>query len=178
MCSSDLTDDYKSVPAEMHSVAEALGKKLLREVDEALFFEQLPRLRSKLSDRAILRAVHFFRENERVRIQTEMLRTGDFDGFLRLVNESGRSSFMYLQNVYSSSDVRHQALSVALATAERVLGSRGAFRVHGGGFAGTIQAFVPDGLLEKFTSAMEDVFGTNSVIALSVREAGSIEIII
>ena len=175
---ADLTDDYKSVPAEMHSVAEELGKKLLREVDEALFFEQLPRLRSKLSDRAILRAVHFFRENERVRIQSEMLRTGDFDGFLRLINESGRSSFMYLQNVYSSSDVRHQALSVALATAERVLGARGAFRVHGGGFAGTIQAFVPDGLLEKFTSAMDGVFGANSVIALSVREAGSIEIII
>ena len=175
---AELTEDYASVPAEMSAVAEEFGKKFLREVDETLFYKRLPLLRGRLSDRAVLRAIHFFRDNERVHAQTEALREGNFDRFLRLVNESGRSSFMYLQNVYSTNDVNRQGLSVALAVAERVLGARGAFRVHGGGFAGTVQAFVPDDLLSGFTCAMESVFGAGSMLALYVREAGSIEIII
>ena len=142
---ADLTDDYASVPAEMKAVAAALGKTVLREVDESAFLAKIPELRTTVGDRAILRALHFYEENRRVAKQKAALRAGDLDGFFANVLASGRSSFCYLQNVYTTKNLTEQGLSLALCLAERILsGKRAAWRVHGGGFAGTIQAFVPN----------------------------------
>ncbi|GHU89862.1 galactokinase [Clostridia bacterium] len=166
---ADLTDDYAAIPREMREVANHFGKDFLREVEPQKFYAELPNL--KLSHRAILRSIHFFEENERVPKQTAALKDNRIDDFLKLVNQSGRSSFMYLQNVYSNP--REQGLSLALAISEKILGGRGAFRVHGGGFAGTIQAFVPLDLLEAYTSEMNRIFP--KCLVLSVSKGGRVE---
>ena len=173
-CHSDLTDDYAAIPAECRAVAAHFGAGVLREVDPAAFRAEIPALRRALGDRAVLRAMHFFGENERVSRQAAALRSGDFSAFLGLVNESGHSSAELLENLWSG-DVREQPLPLALALARDLLGGAGACRVHGGGFAGTIAAFVPEELLPRFTGGMESVFGPGSCHVLRVRpEGGSI----
>ena len=171
---ADLTDEYAAIPREMKAVAAVFGKSVLREVDEDVFFARLGEVRAAAGDRAALRAMHFFADNRRVAEQVAALRAGDFDAFLRLVNESGRSSWLYLQNVVPTRATAHQELAVALALAAQLLGGRGACRVHGGGFAGTIQAFVPLDLLESFRAGMEAALGAGSCHVLSIRPEGGI----
>ena len=173
---ADLTGDYAAAPVEMRAVAAAFGREVLREVDPEEFYAGLARLRGRCTDRAILRAFHFFADNDRVPKQVAALRGGDFEEFKRLIIESGRSSFMYLQNVYTCKNPDEQGLSLALAMSERMLAGRGAWRVHGGGFAGTIQAFVPQDLLEGYKAAMEAVFGEGRCHVLSVRPVGGTEV--
>ena len=138
---SDLTDDYAAVRSEMEDVAKALGKSVLREVTYEEFFAALPELTEKVNDRALLRAIHFFNENKRVDAAVECLENGDFEGFKQVIIDSGLSSYMLNQNVYSPKNPTEQKLSLALAISEELLKGKGAWRVHGGGFAGTIQAF-------------------------------------
>lgn len=175
---SDLNDDYAAVPAEMKAVASLLEKERLCELTEEDIDRALPEVREKLGDRALMRAYHFFEENRRVSKQVACLEAGDANGFLALVSESGRSSFSYLQNVWSPSDVRHQATSLALLMSERFLeGRRGACRIQGGGFAGTIEAFIPTEDAASYKSMMENVFGDGSCIVLTVRHAGAVKIL-
>ena len=169
---ADLTDEYAAVPQEMRAVAAHFGKEVLRDVEEEQFYAGMADARRACGDRAVLRAAHFFADNRRAGQEADALRAGDFDRFCRLVTESGRSSFMYLQNVYTAKTPAQQAVSVALLTAERLLQGRGAFRVHGGGFAGTIQAFVPNDLLDAFRAGMEAVLGEGSCHVLGIRPAG------
>ena len=167
---ADLTHEYAAIPPDMRSVAAYYGKKNLSEVDPEEFFYDIPKLRKVLAnDRAILRAYHFFTENERVDWMLDCLKEGDFETFLCLVEESGNSSFKYLQNVYPASSPQTQGLSIALAISERILGCEGAYRVHGGGFAGTIQAYVPDGLLEEYLREMEHAFGKGAATIIAIR---------
>ncbi len=173
---ADLTNEYAAVPIEMKSVAEFFGKSVLREVDENEFYKSITALREKLGDRAVLRAVHFFDENRRAKDEAEKLKENDFDAFRALVKESGNSSLMKLQNVFASSDPSHQGLTLALALTERVLKDRGAYRVHGGGFAGTIQAYVPDDLLDEYKTMIESVFGEGTCYVLNIRTAGGTKI--
>lgn len=169
---ADLTADYAAVPAECREIAAAMGKDFLREVDEAEFYAKIPALRTCCSDRAVLRAIHFFADNQRALLEKQALAADDFAAFLRLLNESGNSSFRYLQNVFSSSAPLEQGLSLALALTERYLDGRGGCRVHGGGFAGTIQAFVPNDLLDGYRELMETVFGEGSCYVLNIRPVG------
>lgn len=173
---ADLTGEYAAITAEMRSVAALFGAEFLREVGEDAFYGRLREVREKLGDRAALRAIHFFGDNTRARAEAAALESGDFEEFKRLVVESGRSSFQNLQNVFVPSDTRSQGLTIALALSERLLAGRGAWRVHGGGFAGTIQAFVPDGLLGGYRAAMEDQFGAGSCHALAIRRFGGVKI--
>ena len=171
---ADLTPEYAAVPAEMKAAAAALGVSVLRETSWEALLTALPSLRTQLGDRAVLRAMHFLRENERVAAQVRALEDGDFPRFLALVLESGHSSFEYLQNVYPASQPAEQGLSLALCLAQSVLEGRGAWRVHGGGFAGTTQNFVPDALLDPFRRTMEAVFGEGSCHVLRVRPFGGL----
>ncbi len=174
---ADLTEDYASIPAEMKAVAAHFGKHVLREVDRAEVVAAISTLREKLGDRAILRAMHFFAENERVMAQTEALMHGDLDTFLAHVCASGQSSFCYLQNIYTTKAPDEQGLSLALCLAEQVLGDkRAAWRVHGGGFAGTIQAFVPTEHVEQFRAAMDGAFGAGACLPLHIRQTGACKI--
>lgn len=173
---SDLTNEYAAVPDEMRQVAACFGKEYLRLVDENEFYAGIPLLRGKVSDRCILRAVHFFDDNRRAVEMKDCLKSGDFEAFLKKVRESGLSSLSYLQNVFASSAPQEQGLTLALALTEHILGGRGAFRVHGGGFAGTIQAYVPDDLLNDYKSKIENVFGVGSCHVLSVRPVGGVEV--
>ncbi|MBQ8397472.1 MAG: galactokinase [Clostridia bacterium] len=175
---ADLNADYASVPAEMKAVAAELGVSVLREADEEQLIAAIPALREKVGDRAILRALHFVAENKRVAAQTESLLAGKLDGFLAGVLASGRSSFCYLQNVYTTINVAEQGLSLALALTERALtGVDGAaWRVHGGGFAGTIQAFVPVAASADYAKAMDAVFGDGACHILHVRNVGATRI--
>ncbi len=173
---SDLTAEYASIPAEMMQVAEMFGKEKMRFCGPDEFFCRLPEVRTAFGDRAVLRAYHFFAENERPAKMAQALRTGDFAGFLNLVNESGRSSYEFLQNIYVSGQPQDQPLAIALALSEKILGSRGAWRVHGGGFAGTIQAYIPDGLRQVYKNAMEAVFGSGCCYFLTFRYTGPVEI--
>ena len=172
---ADLTPDYAAIAGEMRSVALFFGKEYLSEVGADEFFQSIGRLRGA-GDRAILRAIHFFEENERVEKQAAALDRGDTAAFLDLVMESGRSSMAYLQNVYSANDHSRQGLTLALALTEKALGKAGAWRVHGGGFAGTILAFVPDGLKEKYDREMSFVFGEGCCHFLNIRREGGGEI--
>ena len=172
---ADLTDDYAAIPAEMRAIASRFGKKFLREVDSGEFYSSLADLRSA-GDRALLRAMHFYEENERVAHQFEALKTDDFQCFLRLVTESGRSSLAYLQNAYSIAEPSKQGLTLALALCERILHSDGAYRVHGGGFAGTVLAFVPENLRECFSKQMSDVFGYGCCHFLKINAQGGREV--
>ena len=171
---ADLTDEYAAIPREMGEVCRVFGKAHLRQVDEAEFYARLPEVRAAAGDRAALRAMHFFDDNRRVCQQVEALKANDFARFLSLVNESGRSSWLYLQNVVPTGSTRHQELALSLALASRLLQGRGAVRVHGGGFAGTIQAFVPLELLDGFKAGMEAVLGEGSCQVLSIRPQGGV----
>lgn len=170
---ADMTGEYAAVPGELRALSALFGKSVLREVAEEDFFAKLPEIRHKVPDRAILRAIHFYQENDRVRRQATALRSNDFDTFLRLVKESGRSSWMYLQNVIPAGAVEHQDMAVALALCSTLLQGRGACRVHGGGFAGTVQAFVPMDMLDEFKNGIENVLGAGSCHVLSIRNEGS-----
>jgi len=173
---ADLTPDYAAIPEEMKTVAAHFGKEYLREVEPGDFFSAIGKMKH-LSKRAILRAVHFFDDHERVLKQADALKRGDIQTFLDLVNQSGRSSLAYLQNVFSSSDPHNQELTLALALSEKILAGKGAWRVHGGGFAGTILAFVPDGLKETYKKQMCSVFGENACLFLNVRTDGGMEVL-
>lgn len=174
---SNLNDDYAALPLEMKSVAAHLGKKVLREVTMEQIVDAVPSLRANhVSDRAILRAIHFQRDNSRVVEQVADLENGDFDAFLQKVRASGQSSFMYNQNVYTINDATEQGVSVALALSDVVLSAEGAWRVHGGGFAGTIQAFVPNHLLDKYIDTLEHTFGKGKCWKLFIRPQGSIKV--
>ena len=169
---SDLTDDYAAIRSEMEAVAHAMGKSVLRQVAYEDFFAALPELQTKVNDRALIRAIHFYNDNHRVEDAVSCLEQGNFDGFLADINASGRSSFMYNQNVFTTKNPTDQRLSLALAISGQVLGDRGAYRVHGGGFAGTIQAFVPNDLLEQYRTVLEGVFGEGTCHVLQVRPVG------
>ena len=167
-----LTGEYASIPEEMGAVAAYFGRKVLREVDEAELLRALPELRRAAGDRAVLRAMHFFADDRRSAEEADALERGDIDAFLALVRESGRSSWELLQNITPTGAAKEQAMAVALAVAERALAGRGACRVHGGGFAGTIQAFVPLDALESFSTEVEAALGQGSCRALSIRPVG------
>ena len=173
---ADLSDEYSAIPTEMKHVAKLLGTEVLREAEEELFMEKLAEIRKDTGDRAVLRALHFFRENKRAILEADLLEAGDFDTFLRIVKESGQSSAMYLQNVKVEGQAFHQEVQYALAVCDMLLDGRGAFRVHGGGFAGTVQAFVPNDMLETFKNGVEAMVGKGSCHVLSIREAGGIEL--
>lgn len=171
---ADLTGDYAAIPREMKEIAAAFGKEVLREVDEAQFIASIPSLRRQSGDRAVLRAMHFYAENRRVCEESDALVHGDFDRFRALSTKSGCSSDMYLQNVYTGMNPERQEMSVALALAESLLNGSGAVRVHGGGFAGTIQAFVPVEQLERFKAGMEAVLGKGMCHVLTIRPVGGV----
>ena len=171
---ADLTADYAAVPAEMKAVAKELGVTVLRETNEAALLAALPALRQKVGDRAVLRALHFFAENRRVAAQKNALQRGDLNAFFENVIASGRSSFCYLQNVYTTKNVAEQGLSLALCLAESYLaGKPGAFRVHGGGFAGTVQVFLRSGDVPGFAALMDGIFGKGATMTLHVRAEGA-----
>jgi len=171
---ADLTSEYAAIPNEMKTVANHFGKNYLSEVSSDAFYEQIDKLRH-LSSRAILRSIHFYEDNARVRKQAEALEHGDMQTFLNLVNESGRSSLAYLQNVFTGAAPHEQGITLALALSEKLLDGKGAWRVHGGGFAGTILAFVPDELREHYKSKMCAFFGDGACHFLNVRKEGGIE---
>ncbi|MFT8890073.1 MAG: galactokinase family protein [Ethanoligenens sp.] len=173
---ADLNADYASVQSEMKAVAALLGHDVLRECNEERFFTRLPEIRRKLGDRAVLRALHFFGDNARVPAEVAALRERNLPAFLRLVVQSGRSSFQYLQNVYSIQTPKQQGLSIALALSEKILEKDGAWRVHGGGFAGTIQAFVPNESVDAYEAKMNRVFGEHACYRLRVRQVGAAHI--
>ena len=174
---ADLTDEYAAVTRELGAVCAHFGKKVLREVPEEDFCRELPALRREAGDRAVLRAIHIYEDNRRVAEQVEALGRGDFDAFLRLVRASGLSSWRLLQNVVPAGYTRHQEVAVALTLAEKLLDGRGACRVHGGGFAGTIQAFVPLDLLDRFRTGMDRVLGAGSCHVLTIRPAGGTRLV-
>lgn len=165
---ADLTADYAAIPAELEQVCRVFGAEVLRQVDETEFYRRLPEVRAAAGDRAALRAIHVFDENRRAAAEAEALQKRDFPAFLALVNASGASSWQYLQNV-TSGDPRQQALAVTLAVCRHALGGQGAVRVHGGGFAGTALAFVPDDRREMFRRTVEQTLGTDKCRLLSVR---------
>ena len=169
---ADLTDEYAAVPVEEQNVAGYFGKKVLREVAKEDFMNAIPELRRQFGDRAVLRSIHFYQDNERVPKQVEALEAGDIDAFLKLVSESGRSSWMYLQNIVPTGAKEHQEMAVALALCDELLDGVGAFRVHGGGFAGTCQAFVPEDKIDEFTKRMDQLLGEGSCHVLNIRSVG------
>ena len=175
---ADLTPEYAAIPAEMKSVAQFFGKKVLREITKEQLIENISAVREKCGDRAVLRALHFFDDNERVLKEAKALNSGDFNTFLELVNESGNSSLSYLQNIFAVSAPSEQGVTLAIYTAKSLLGGKGACRVHGGGFAGTIQAFVPNEKLEEFKTGMEKVFGEGSCYVLSIRNCGGTKVVL
>lgn len=173
---ADLTDEYASIPKEMKEIAQFFDCETLRQLALPDITLNINELRARFGDRAVLRAIHFFNENERVDKLVHALKAGSFEDFLSSVKESGDSSFKYLQNIYANTDVKHQCLSIALNVAETSLHRKGACRVHGGGFAGTIQAFVPLEDLKQFKMNMEKVFGNGSCHVLTVRPIGGTEV--
>jgi len=175
---ADLNDEYASLPSDMKAVAAELGAKVLRQVSLEQVLQVAPKIREKVGDRAILRAIHFQCDNQRVVDQVNALEKNDFKAFLNMVVESGYSSYMYNQNIYPVNNVKEQGISLALALSELVLKGQGAWRVHGGGFAGTIQAFVPQHLLGKYVTTLEHIYGPGSCHKLFIREkgAGKVEI--
>jgi len=174
---ADLTDEYAAVRCEMENVASKFGKAVLRDVDRAEFEKNISVVRDSAGDRAVLRAMHFYNENERVAKQAQALGNGDFEAFKSLVIESGASSYMYNQNVYTCAAPSCQPVSIALAMCQDILKGKGAWRVHGGGFAGTIQAFVPMDLLDEFKTKICAVFGEKSCYVLNIRPEGGIKVI-
>ena len=174
---ADLTDDYASVPREMKSVAAVFGKEFLRDVPRAEVVAKIPTLRSLCGDRAVMRALHFYAENDRVAKQKAALLAQDLNAFFSEVIASGRSSFCYLQNVYTTKNVSEQGLSLALCISEEFLsGKTAAWRVHGGGFAGTIQAFVPSCEVEAYRAVIDAALGEGSCMPLHIRPVGAVKI--
>ena len=174
---ADLTPDYAAVPAEMNQVAQALGREHLREVPRETFFKELPKLWKETSGRAVLRASHFYEEEERVLRGVKSLEESDYPGFLSVIKASGDSSAKYLQNIYSPKDVDSQNVTVALAVSESILGENGVCRVHGGGFAGTIQAFVKNEAVAAYKEQIEAIYGDDSCHVLKVRLQGGIRVL-
>ena len=172
---ADLTDEYAAIPNEIKSVCAYFGKEVLSQIEEADFYRAIPALRERCGDRAVLRAVHFYQDNARVPLQVAALERGDFDTFLTLVKQSGYSSYMYLQNVIPAGYTAHQDVAVALALCEHYLAGRGAYRVHGGGVAGTLQAFVPNEILDAFVAGIDAVLGEGACHVLSIRPQGGVE---
>lgn len=173
---ADLSDEYSAIPMEMKEVAAHFGKSVLREVSLEQFLEDMAAVREKVGDRATLRAYHFLMDNQRAIDEAVYLQAGEFDKFFETVTASGYSSFMYLQNVYVSGSIKHQEVAYTLMVAQAALQGKGAFRVHGGGFAGTIQAFVPHDMLDGFVAQMEKAVGKGCCHVLSIRQAGGIEL--
>jgi len=172
---ADLTDEYAAITVELKVISKHFGKEVLRDVDQDAFYAAIPQLRKKAGDRAVLRAIHFFDDNDRVPQQVAALKNNDFDTFLNLMKDSGRSSWMYLQNVIPAGYKEHQEVALALAMCDKLLAGRGAYRVHGGGFAGTVQAFVPNDILDNFKTTMESVLGDGTCHVLSIRPVGGME---
>jgi galactokinase len=173
---ANLTQDYADITIECKQISNALGVEFLRDADTDKFYSSLASLRKEFGERAVLRALHFFNEQERVFKQRDCLKSGDFEGFLALVNESGQSSYDYLQNLYSTTAVKEQGLSLAIALTKQFLNGKGACRVHGGGFAGTIQCYIPTDLLDDYKQMIEAVYGKNSCCVLNIRPVGGFEI--
>ncbi len=173
---ADLTDEYAAIPSECRSVAAHFGQEVLSQVPEEDFYAALPLLRERCGDRAVLRAIHFYQENRRVPQAVEALRQNDFERFLEVLRESGHSSYMYLQNVSPTGAVRDQAMAVTLALCEHYLDGTGAYRVHGGGFAGTAQAFVPMDRLARFQAGIDGALGQGACHILSIRPQGGVEL--
>ena len=174
---ADLTDEYAAIPGELKQICAHFGKDVLTQINPDDFYAAIPALREKCGDRAVMRAIHFYQENERVPQQVAALEQGDFDKFLALVKESGFSSFMYLQNVIPAGRTRNQEMAIALGLCEHYLRDRGAYRVHGGGFAGTVQAFVPFDILDSFRAGIDAVLGEGACHVLSIRPQGGVEMI-
>ena len=172
---ADLTDEYAAVPGEIKAVAACFGKEVLTQIAEEDFYARIPELRKSCGDRAVMRAIHFYQENARVPKQVAALNTGDFDAFLSLVTQSGYSSYMYLQNVIPAGYKQHQDVAVSLALCEHYLAGKGAYRVHGGGFAGTVQAFVPLEILDSFKAGIDAALGEGACHVLSIRPQGGVE---
>jgi len=172
---ADLTDEYAAITAELKDICAYFGKQVLTQIPEADFIAAIKPLREQCGDRAVLRAYHFYKENARVPKQVEALKQGDFNTFLALVKESGYSSYMYLQNVIPAGYRSHQDVALALSLCELYLGGRGTYRVHGGGFAGTVQAFVPMDILDSFRSGIDGVLGAGACHVLSIRPQGGVE---
>lgn len=173
---ANLTQDYADITIECKKISNALGVDFLRDADSDRFYNSIADLRRSCGDRAVLRAFHFFNEQNRVEEQKAVLKTGDFESFLKLVNESGESSYDYLQNLYSNSDVAEQGLPLAIALTKKFLNGKGACRVHGGGFAGTIQCYIPTEILADYKKMIESVFGCGSCCVLNIRPVGGYEI--
>ncbi len=172
----DLTAEYAAITDELKAVSRHFGTEVLRDVDPAAFYAAIPALRREAGDRAVLRAMHFFDENNRAHAQARALKAGNFDRFLSLARASGRSSALYLQNVIPTGHTTDQALMLTIASCEHLLNGRGAVRVHGGGFGGTVQAFVPLDMLNKFRTGADAILGEGACQALSIRPAGGVKI--
>lgn len=179
---ANLDSEYALLPQEMKALAKEMGEEVLRPLSMEQIIEKMPTLREKVGDRAILRAIHFMGDNERVLNQVEALESNKFDQFLEMVTASGKSSYMYLQNIYAQTQqnfnnkMAEQGVGLGLALSELVLSGKGAWRVHGGGFAGTIQAFVPNSLLDKYVSTLEHVFGEGKCHKLFIRSKGAVKV--
>ena len=172
---ADLTDEYAAIPGELKEICDRLGREVTTEIPEEEFYAAIPKLRETCGDRAVMRAMHEYNENRRVPEQVACLEKGDFQGFLSLIRESGFSSWMYLQNVIPAGYVRQQPVAVALGLCEHYLRGKGAYRVHGGGFAGTVQAFVPFELLDSFRAGIDAALGEGACHVLSIRPQGGVE---
>ena len=172
---ADLTDEYAAITIELKNICAHFGKDVLRQIDEKDFYAAIPELRKSCGDRAVMRAIHFYQENARVPQQVAALQSGDFETFLKMEKQSGYSSYMYLQNVIPAGYTTHQDMAVALGLCEYYLAGKGAYRVHGGGFAGTVQAFVPYDILETFRAGIDAVLGEGACHVLSIRPQGGVE---
>ena len=174
---ADLTDEYAAIPEEMKKVAAYFGKEILHQIDKNEFYIHIPEIRKVAGDRAVLRAMHWFEETDRVIDQVNALEEGDFEEFKKLIKASGDSSFKYLQNVYSVKNLSRQEMAVGLSFSDVILKGRGVSRVHGGGFAGTIQAFVPNDIVDIYKKNMEDIFGQDACHVLKIRKYGGMKVL-
>jgi len=174
---ADLTDEYAAITQELKAVCAYFGKDVLTEIEEGAFYAAIPALRKLCGDRAVLRAIHFYADTARVPRQVAALQRGDFAEFLHLIRESGHSSWMYLQNVIPAGYTAHQDVAIALALCQHLLQGKGAYRVHGGGFAGTVQAFVPFEILESFRTGIDAILGEGACHVLSIRPHGGVEML-
>ena len=174
---ADLTPEYAAIPKEMKSVAALFGKEVLREVDEKEFYDNLSMVREKVGDRAAIRAIHFYNDHAIVGEEVNALLAGDFDTFKKLIAKSGNSSYKFLQNLYPLCDVNSQGVALGIALSERILGEHGVCRVHGGGFAGTMQAFVENDYVETYKREIEQYFGPDSCHVLKVRKYGGMKVV-
>ena len=173
---ANLTQDYADITIECRNISNFFNEGFLRDVNQDDFFENIAEIKKQFGDRAVLRAIHFFAEDKRADDEKLALKNNDFEFFLKLINESGNSSYKYLQNTYSNSNVHEQGLCLGLALTERFLNGRGACRVHGGGFAGTIQCFIPNELIDSYKEMIEKVFGQGSCYILKIRPVGGYEL--